>query len=131
MIYDSTNLTQASVNLAKLCDQVVDDRDVVIINRPNSENVALIAADELESLMETAHLLSSPKNAIRLLTALQESNQKTLKPQSVSELHQALLSFGGSVGFALALPTLQKNILNQILKYLCITMRALAWERGG
>ncbi|MCK5521927.1 MAG: type II toxin-antitoxin system Phd/YefM family antitoxin [Thiomargarita sp.] len=54
MIYDSTNLTQASVNLAKLCDQVVDDRDVVIINRPDSENVALIAADELESLMETA-----------------------------------------------------------------------------
>jgi len=91
MIYDNTNLTQASVNLAKLCDQVVNDRDVVIINRPDSENVALIAADELESLMETAHLLSSPKNAIRLLTALQESNQKTLKPQSVSELHQALL----------------------------------------
>ena len=91
MIYDSTNLTQASVNLAKLCDQVVDDRDVVIINRPDSENVALIAADELESLMETAHLLSSPKNAIRLLTALPESDQKTLKPQSVSKLHQALL----------------------------------------
>ncbi len=35
----------------------------------------------------------------------------------------------GSVGFALALPTLRKNNLNQILKYLCITMSASAWER--
>ncbi|RKZ50875.1 MAG: prevent-host-death protein, partial [Candidatus Parabeggiatoa sp. nov. 2] len=53
MIYLSTNLTDASVNLAKLCNKVVDDRDVVIITRPESENVALIAASELESLMET------------------------------------------------------------------------------
>ncbi len=36
--------------------------------------------------------------------------------------------FGGSVGFAIALPTLQKNHLNQILKCLCITMSAPAWE---
>jgi len=53
--------------------------------------VALIAASELESLMETAHLLSSPKNALRLHSALEESKQKTLKPQSVNELRQALL----------------------------------------
>ncbi len=91
MIYDNTNLTNASANLAKLCNKVIEDRDVVIINRPDNENVALIAADELESLMETAHLLSSPKNAIRLLTALQESDQKTLKPQNVNELRQELL----------------------------------------
>ncbi len=38
--------------------------------------------------------------------------------------------FGGSVGFAIALPTLRKNNLNQILKYLCITMISGAWERG-
>lgn len=32
--------------------------------------VALIAADELTSLLETAYLLRSPKNAERLLAAL-------------------------------------------------------------
>jgi antitoxin YefM len=32
--------------------------------------VALVAADELESLLETAHLLRSPRNAQRLLQAL-------------------------------------------------------------
>ena len=34
------------------------------------DKVALVAADELEGLMETAHLLRSPRNATRLLTAL-------------------------------------------------------------
>ena len=34
------------------------------------DDLAVIAADELESLLETAHLLRSPKNAERLLTAL-------------------------------------------------------------
>jgi hypothetical protein len=33
----------------------------MIITQPNGENVALIAADELESLLETTHLLSSQK----------------------------------------------------------------------
>ena len=55
--------TQARANPGKLCDRVVADRDVVIITRHGAESVALIAADELESLIETAHLLRSPKNA--------------------------------------------------------------------
>jgi len=91
MIYNSTTLADASLNLPQLCDKVIENRDVVIINRPDSENIALIAAEELECLMETAHLLSSQKNAMRLLSALQESDQKTLKPQNVSELRQALM----------------------------------------
>ena len=89
-MYATTNLADASTNLVTLCDKVVDDREIVIINRHNGENVALIAADELESLMETAHLLSSPQNTIRLLTALQEANKKTLNPQTVEELWQDL-----------------------------------------
>jgi antitoxin YefM len=91
MNYDRTNLTNASHNLAQLCNKVVDDREIIIINRQDDENVALIAADELESLIETAHLLSSPKNAIRLLSALQESKQKNLKSQNIDELRQELL----------------------------------------
>jgi len=90
MIYNTTNLTTASANLAKFCDQVVEDRDVVVITRPDRENVALIAEDELESLMETVHLLSSPQNAIRLLTALEEAKTKTLKPQSIETLQREL-----------------------------------------
>ena len=65
-----TTYTNARANFSTLCDAVVDDREVVIITRRNEQSVALVAADELSSLMETAHLLRSPKNARRLLTAL-------------------------------------------------------------
>lgn len=65
-----TTYTQARDGLAKLLDQVTHNREVVIIQRRGEEEVAMIAASELTSLMETAYLLRSPANAERLLTAL-------------------------------------------------------------
>jgi antitoxin YefM len=62
--------SQARQELASLLDDVTSDREVVIITRRNGEPAALIAADELVSLTETAHLLRSPANASRLLEAL-------------------------------------------------------------
>lgn len=51
-------------------DQVVDDREPIVIRRRGKEPVALIAAEELESLVETAYLLRVPANACRLLETL-------------------------------------------------------------
>jgi antitoxin YefM len=65
-----TSYTQARANLAELLNEVTHNRQVVVIRRRGEEDVALVSADELESLLETAHLLHSPKNAERLLTAL-------------------------------------------------------------
>jgi antitoxin YefM len=65
-----TTYTQARANLARLLDRVIADREIIIIERSDKEAVALIAADELSSLLEVAHLLRSPANAQRLLTAL-------------------------------------------------------------
>ena len=78
--------TQARTNLASLCDKVTENREVVIIHRRGAEDVALIAADELTSLLETAHLLRSPANAERLLTALARVQGRTVAPQSIAEL---------------------------------------------
>ncbi len=85
-----TTYTHARANLAALCDEVTADREVVIIRRRNAEDVALIAAAELDSLLETAHLLRSPRNAERLLTALVRARQNTVAPQSVEELRREL-----------------------------------------
>jgi antitoxin YefM len=65
-----TTFDDAQAHLAALCDAVIATREPIIIHRRDAEDVALIAAAELRSLMETAHLLRSPKNAERLLTAL-------------------------------------------------------------
>ncbi len=70
--------------------QVINDRDAIIITRKDGENVALIAADELASLIETVYLLRSPKNADRLLSALKDAQARIVKPQTVRELRQEL-----------------------------------------
>ena len=63
----------AQENFADLYDEVTKNREIVIIGPRNGEKVAMIAADELESLLEMAHLMRSPKNAQRLLTSLQRA----------------------------------------------------------
>lgn len=85
-----TTYTHARAHFAELCDAAAEDREVVIIRRRNAEDVALIAADELSSLLETAHLLRSPKNAERLLSALARARSRTEKPQSVEALRREL-----------------------------------------
>ncbi len=82
--------TQARANLASLLDKVSLDKEIVIINRKKAEDVALISASELSSILETAHLLRSPKNAERLLNALQKVRNKKGKPQKVELLKKEL-----------------------------------------
>lgn len=78
-----TTYSQARENLASLLDQVVNDREIAIITRRGAEDVALVSADELSGLLETAHLLRSPANANRLLTALRRAQSKKLPPTSL------------------------------------------------
>jgi antitoxin YefM len=78
-----TTYTRLRENLASVLDQVSEDREVVIVRRRGSSDVALLAAEELAALIETAHLLRSPANAKRLLTALQRTERKKRKPSTV------------------------------------------------
>ena len=85
-----TTYTKARANFAKLCNKVAENREIVIINRRGNEDVALVAADELSSLIETAHLLRSPRNAQRLLAALNRARSRKIKPQSIAKLRQEI-----------------------------------------
>ena len=85
-----TTYSKARANLAQLCNQVAENREIVLINRRNAEDVALISASELSSLLETAHLVRSPRNAQRLLTALNRALLRTETTQSVEELKREL-----------------------------------------
>ena len=81
-----TTYTQARANLASLCDEVAESREPYVIERRNRENVALISEVELESLLETAHLLRSPRNASRLAAALERALGDAATPSSIEEL---------------------------------------------
>jgi len=81
-----TTYTQARASLATLLDQVTKNREVVIIQRRGGEDVAMITADELAGILETAHLLRSPVNAKRLLTALDRVRKQSGTPQTIEDL---------------------------------------------
>jgi len=85
-----TTYTQLRDRLASVLDRVVEDQEVVIVRRRNAKDVALIPAGELSSLMETAHLLRSPKNAQRLFRALRRAERREGKPESLDKLRQQM-----------------------------------------
>jgi len=73
-----------------LMDRVVEDREVVMVRRRQGGDVALVAADELEGLLETAHLLRSPRNAARLLSALERARGDSLPALRLEDLEAQL-----------------------------------------
>ena len=85
-----TSYTEARAHLASLCNHVASSREAVIIKRRNSEDVALVSAEELEGLLETAHLLRSPGNAARLLKAIRRARTRKIRPSSVQALRERL-----------------------------------------
>jgi len=85
-----TSYTKLRENLASVLDQVVENQEVVIVRRKGSKDVALVPAAELSGLMETAHLLRSPRNARRLLTALRRAGTEKGKSSSVEQLRREI-----------------------------------------
>lgn len=80
--------TNARASLASLLDEVTKNREVVIIQRRGREDVAMITADELAGILETAHLLRSPANAKRLITSLERVRKKSGSPQTIDDLRK-------------------------------------------
>ncbi|MCL4866121.1 MAG: type II toxin-antitoxin system prevent-host-death family antitoxin [Gemmatimonadales bacterium] len=85
-----TSYSEARQNLATLWDSVEDSREAAIIQRRGHEDMALIPADELSSLRETAYLLRSPQNAVRLLAALTRARRGQTKPTDLQALRREL-----------------------------------------
>ena len=90
-----TTYTSLRENLASVLDQVVDQQETVVVRRKGSRDVALIPAAELAGLIETAHLLRSPRNAERLLAAVRRAQRGKTKPESVAELRRKMLGATG------------------------------------
>jgi len=93
-----TTYTALRENLASYLDRVVDDREVVVVKRRGAPDVAIIAADELAGMAETAYLLRSPANARRLREALAESKRNDKKPARTKPAAVALKELRRSMG---------------------------------
>ena len=83
-----TTYTNLRKNLKEYMDRAVDDSEIIVINRNKTAAVAMIAIEELESLLELAHLFKSPKNRKRLFDAYHRAQEGSVAPQSLEELRR-------------------------------------------
>ena len=80
------SFTQARSEFKTVIDRVVADCDVTLIHRRDGENAVLLSESTYNSMLETLHLLQSPANARRLMTAVEQDRQ------GAAQAHQLLES---------------------------------------
>jgi antitoxin YefM len=93
-----TTYTALRENLASYLDQVTGDREAIIVKRRGQPDVAIIPADELAGLIETAHLMRSPANVRRLMESLAESRANDEKVSPGKPAKEALAELKNSLG---------------------------------
>ena len=86
---DVVTYSDARKNLKDVMDRVVNDADFTVITRQRGEAVVMISLSEWNSIQETAHLLSSPKNAARLREGIAQLEEGKVIEKTMDEL-QAL-----------------------------------------
>lgn len=72
---EKISYSYARQHLSSILDQIVNDSEVFCINRKNSKEIIMLEKDHYDSLVETAYLLRSPRNAKQLFKAMKESKQ--------------------------------------------------------
>ncbi len=81
--------SEARQNFKVYLDRASEQGETIVVKRRNGGDVAMIAADELSSILETAHLLRSPKNARRLAAALKRARAGKGRRLNPSQLRSA------------------------------------------
>ena len=67
-------VSEARRDLSRLIERVnLDHTEIEIVSKRGS--AVLMSKDEYDALVETSYLLSSPANALRLLSALQSARE--------------------------------------------------------
>ena len=59
-------------HLAASIDQVNDNHEPLLITRQNGSSAVVLSLEDFKSYEETAYLMASPKNAVRLNSAIEQ-----------------------------------------------------------
>lgn len=70
---NAVNYSDLRKNLKTYLDRVYEDHETIIVARRDNENVVMISIDEYNSLVETAHLLSTEANARHLAESIRQA----------------------------------------------------------
>lgn len=68
------SFTDLRQNMASYFDRVTEDRTPLVVTRSAGKpNLVVMSEDEFAGWQETVHLLSSPKNAERLMASVRQA----------------------------------------------------------
>jgi len=68
----AVNYSTARQKLASMMDDVCEAHEPVIVTRQKAEPVVMMSFEDYESLRETCYLMGNPRNASRLMAAVEE-----------------------------------------------------------
>lgn len=68
--------SQLRKKLGEIIERVHDNDEAIVVTRADGKNVVIITESEWESRNDTAHLLNSPENAKRLISARNQVDQE-------------------------------------------------------
>lgn len=72
----TATITEFRSRAKEYLKELEDDRDILILSRPKQkEGFVVLTMSEYESLKETAYLLSTPANALRLMQGIKEAEE--------------------------------------------------------
>jgi len=77
--------TELRANLSAMMDQVNDSHEPLIVTRSKGRPTVMISLEDYASMEETLYLLSSPKNATRLLEATKSLDEGHGMARALSE----------------------------------------------
>lgn len=67
---DVMNYSEARAQFKSVMDRAINDKQEVVVTRKKGEAVVVLSLEAWNSINETLHLLSSPRNAARLRSAV-------------------------------------------------------------
>lgn len=72
-------------NLREKLEQVTDNDELVIVNRTDDKAIVVMSLAEYNSWQETMHLLRSEKNRLRLVEAINRTEQDIFEQHQLRE----------------------------------------------
>ena len=84
--HEDHDLHRVARTLRRGLDQVVNDREEIVITRQGHESVVIMALDEYESLMETVYLMQSPANARHLRESIAQLRHGNLEEHDLIDI---------------------------------------------
>lgn len=81
----AANYTEFRNELKNFLDSVEFNNETLIIKRGSGKGTVLISLDEYNSIMETLHILSSKKNAKRLIESIEQMKTGKRSKQKLIE----------------------------------------------